>query len=101
MHLSQCLSHDPPTAGGHLMPTDPRNPDERLRALDADDDDEDVDAEDALEEGAFEPEEYDALLRLERLESVEEEMMELGVTSLEEVRQRIAELHRELDERER
>jgi hypothetical protein len=61
------------------------------------DDDED-DATSALEEDEFEPEEYDALLRLERLESVEEEMMELGVTTLEEVRQRIADLHRELDE---
>jgi hypothetical protein len=64
------------------------------------DDDEDDDPERALQEEALDPEEYDALLRLERLESVEEEMMELGVTSLEEIRQRIAELHRELDERE-
>lgn len=61
------------------------------------DDDEDT-PESALEEDAFDPEEYDVLLRLEQLESVEEEMMELGVTSLEEVRQRIADLHRELDE---
>ncbi|MBF6590675.1 MAG: hypothetical protein IVW57_09110 [Ktedonobacterales bacterium] len=59
------------------------------------------DEDDLLDEEEFEPEEYDTLLRLERLESVEEEMMELGITTLEEVRQRIADLHRELDERER
>ena len=74
------------------------DPDDIRRAADPD---EELDPEDALEEGAFEPEEYDALLRLEQLESIEEEMMELGVTTLEEVRHRIAELHREMDERER
>jgi hypothetical protein len=63
-------------------------------------DDEDDDPESALED-ELEPEEYDTLLRLERLESVEEEMMELGVTTLEEVRERIAELHRELDAQEK
>jgi hypothetical protein len=66
-----------------------------------DDDEDDDDPERALPENELDPAEYDALLRLERLESVEEEMMELGVTSLEEIRQRIAELHRELDEQER
>ena len=65
------------------------------------DDEDDDTPERALEEDELDPDEYDALLRLERLESVEEEMMELGVTSLEEVRQRIADLHRELDERKR
>ncbi|GEM_PF-2575187 len=44
----------------------------------------------------FDPQEYDSTLRLERLESLEEEMQDLGVTTLDEVRQRIAELHREL-----
>jgi hypothetical protein len=39
-------------------------------------------------------------MRLERLESLEEEMMEMGIASLDEVRQRIADLHRQLDEEE-
>jgi hypothetical protein len=47
----------------------------------------------------FDPAEYDTMLQLERLESIEEEMTELGVNTLDEVRQRIAELHRELDQR--
>lgn len=46
----------------------------------------------------FDPREYDTMMELERLESIEEEMRELGVTSLEDVRRRIADLHRELDE---
>lgn len=46
----------------------------------------------------FDPKEYDTMLELERLESLEEEMMELGVTSLDDIRQRIAELHHALDE---
>ncbi len=41
---------------------------------------------------------YDALLLLERLESLEEDMEELGITSRDQLRQRIAELHRRLDE---
>jgi len=40
---------------------------------------------------------YDALLLLERLESLLEEMEELGVSSREEVEARIAALHQELD----
>ncbi len=42
--------------------------------------------------------EYDTMLVLERLESLEEEMVELGVSTLEEVRQRIAALHQRLDD---
>ncbi|HEY7832682.1 MAG TPA: hypothetical protein VIG30_03850 [Ktedonobacterales bacterium] len=45
----------------------------------------------------FDPAEYDTMLILERLESLEEEMQELGVTTLDAVRARIAELHRRLD----
>lgn len=55
--------------------------------LDERDDDED-----------FDPKEYDTMVELERLESIEEEMQELGVSTLEDVRRRIADLHRELDE---
>jgi len=54
----------------------------------ANDDDEDEDDD-------FDPAEYDAMLHLERLESLEEEMQELGVTTLDEVRRRIDELHRQ------
>jgi hypothetical protein len=43
------------------------------------------------------PEVYDAMLVLERLESLEEEMEELGVRTLDDVRLRITELHRQLD----
>lgn len=46
----------------------------------------------------FDPREYDIMLQLERLESIEEEMTELEVSTLDEVRQRIAELHRALDD---
>jgi hypothetical protein len=49
----------------------------------------------------FDSQEYDELMQLERLESLEEEMMELGVTSLDEIRQRIGDLHRDLDEKGR
>ena len=58
-------------------------------------------ANDEFEDGEFDPDEYDEMLQLERLESIEEEMMELGVTTLEDVRERIAELHRTMDEHER
>jgi hypothetical protein len=50
-------------------------------------------------ESVTDTEEYDELMQLERLESLEEEMMELGVTTLDEVRQRIADLHRDMDEK--
>jgi hypothetical protein len=39
------------------------------------------------------------MMILERLESLEEEMEDLGVKSLDEVRQRIEDLHAELDQR--
>lgn len=41
--------------------------------------------------------EYDELELLERLESLLEEMEELGVTTLEEVEKRIEALHKKLD----
>ncbi len=43
---------------------------------------------------------YDALLLLERLESLLEEMEELEVSSREEIEARIAALHQRLDEEE-
>jgi hypothetical protein len=52
------------------------------------------------EDSAFDPAEYDSLLQLERLESLEEDMVELGVATLDEVRERIAALHREVDAEE-
>jgi hypothetical protein len=41
-------------------------------------------------------EEYDTMALLDQLESLEEELEELGVTTLAEVRQRIHELHEKL-----
>ena len=46
----------------------------------------------------FDPGEYNTLVELERLESLEEEMQELGVTSLEDIRRRIEEMNAQLDE---
>ena len=43
-------------------------------------------------------EEYDMMALLDELESLEEEMEELGVTTLDEVRQRIHDLHAKLGE---
>lgn len=43
-------------------------------------------------------EEYDTMALLDQLESLEEEMEELGVTTLDEVRQRIRDLHERLGE---
>ena len=40
---------------------------------------------------------YALLLTLERLESLAEDMEELGVTSLDDLRRRIADLHAQLD----
>jgi hypothetical protein len=57
-----------------------------------------ADLDERDEDEDFDPKEYDTMLELERLESIEEEMQELGVTTLDEVRRRIADLHRELDE---
>ena len=59
-----------------------------------------ADDADDLDLSEIDPQEYDMLMRLERLESLEEEMMEMGIASLDEVRQRIADLHRQLDEEE-
>ena len=58
------------------------------------DDDEELDGE------GFDPDEYDVMLELERLESLEEEMVEMKVTSLEEVRERITQLHQHLDKQD-
>lgn len=55
--------------------------------------------EDELEDDdEFDPAEYNTLIQLERLESLEEEMTELGVSTLDDVRRRIAELNAQLDE---
>ena len=55
--------------------------------------------EDELEnDDEFDPEEYNTLIQLERLESLEEEMTELGVSSLDDIRRRIQELNAQLDE---
>jgi hypothetical protein len=40
--------------------------------------------------------EYDAMMLLDQLESLEEEMEELGVSTLDELRTRIRDLHAEL-----
>lgn len=53
---------------------------------------------DLIQDEDFDPAEYDTMLTLERLESLEEEMIELDVKTLDDVRRRIAELHRELDD---
>ncbi|HEX8732217.1 MAG TPA: hypothetical protein VF725_09170 [Ktedonobacterales bacterium] len=59
-----------------------------------DDDEEPLDDdEDFAEEG-----EYDALMLLDRLESLEDEMRELGVTSLDELQARIRDLHAQMGE---
>jgi hypothetical protein len=47
----------------------------------------------------FDEEEYDTLELLERLETLREDMEDLGVTTLQEVIQRIEELHAQLDTR--
>ncbi len=52
--------------------------------------------DDDFEDEAFDPKEYDAMMRLERLESLEEDMIDLGVTTLDEIQQRIRELHQQL-----
>ncbi len=56
------------------------------------------DDRDALEaEGAdLDVDEYDEMMLLDRLESLEEEMQELGVTTLEELRARIREMHADM-----
>lgn len=58
-------------------------------------DDADLDARNDDEE--LDSKEYETMMELERLESIEEEMQELGVTTLDDVRRRIADLHSKLD----
>ena len=57
----------------------------------------DFDDDEELDDEAFDAGEYEVMLELERLESLEEDMVEMKVTTLEEVRLRVAELHRRLD----
>ncbi|MGO8950600.1 MAG: hypothetical protein ACLQUY_23705 [Ktedonobacterales bacterium] len=57
----------------------------------------DFDDDDELDNKDFDPDEYDVMLELERLESLEEEMVEMKVTNLDEVRERITQLHQQLD----
>ncbi len=54
--------------------------------------------DDADDSDELDDDEYDALMLLDRLESLEDEMVELGVTTLEELRARIRELHAEMGE---
>jgi hypothetical protein len=49
------------------------------------------------EQEAWDDEEYSDMELLERLETIREDMEELGVTTLQEVIARIEELHRKLD----
>jgi hypothetical protein len=42
-------------------------------------------------------EEYDSMLQLEQLETLREDMMELGITSIDELDRRISDLHSDLD----
>ncbi len=60
--------------------------------------DRDGDQDDQDDDGDFDPAEYNTLIELERLESLEEEMQELGVATLDDIRRRIAELNAQLDE---
>jgi hypothetical protein len=62
---------------------------------DREDDQDDLEGEN---DDAFDPAEYNTMVELERLESLEEEMQELGVASLDEIRRRIEELNAQLDE---
>jgi hypothetical protein len=55
--------------------------------------DDDAPDDEALDEG-----EYDTLMLLERLESLEDEMDELEVNTRDELRERIRDLHAELGE---
>ena len=67
------------------------------RALGSDGRDDEVED---VSQGEFEPAEYESMLVLERLESLQEDMEELGVRTLDDVRRRIEELHRQLDEQD-
>jgi hypothetical protein len=52
-----------------------------------------------LSQGAGNDEEYDELELLERLESLREDMEDLGIRTLEELIKRIEELHKQFDEK--
>jgi ribosomal protein S18 len=52
---------------------------------------------DAMSDYEVDEIEYEEMELLERLETLREEMEDLGVTTLAEVNQRIEELHRRLD----
>ena len=52
-----------------------------------------------IEEDAFDEAEYDDMELLERLESLREDMEDLGINTLAEVVQRINELHATLDKK--
>ena len=43
---------------------------------------------------------YDLMLHLERLETLKEDMEELGIRSIEELDRQIMEMHRQLDQTE-
>ncbi len=58
---------------------------------------EDQDNLDAMSDYEVDEIEYEEMELLERLETLREDMEELGVTTLAEVNQRIEELHRRLD----
>ena len=61
----------------------------------------DKDFSSGVDENAFDENlEYDDLELLERLESLREDMENLGVTTITEVIQRITELHQQLDKRQ-
>ncbi|WP_052889050.1 hypothetical protein [Thermogemmatispora carboxidivorans] len=53
--------------------------------------------DDLEQEEEFEPEEYDDLELLEILETIRDDMEELGLRTLDEVIERIEELHRKLE----
>lgn len=59
---------------------------------------ENADDHDAMkdDEADLDDDEYDELMLLDRLESLEEEMEELGVATLDELRSRIRDLHAEM-----
>lgn len=51
------------------------------------------------ENEVFDGEEYDEMELLERLETLREDMEDLGITTLAEVIQRVEEMHQKLDHR--
>lgn len=58
---------------------------------------EEQDNRDAMSDYEVDEIEYEEMELLERLETLREDMEDLGVTTLAEVNQRIEELHRRLD----